>query len=75
MEEGGPQMKMSFFDREAVPMVGGRGGWLISDDLVFGLAAHGTSSVLNTSDIATRSRMELGYFGLFIESDLTCTTP
>jgi hypothetical protein len=31
-----------FFDREAVPMVGGRGGWLISDDLVFwiGCAWH-----------------------------------
>jgi hypothetical protein len=67
MEEGGPQMKMSYFGNEPVPMIGVRGGWLIEDDLVLGLAAHGTSTLLNTNDISNQSRMELGYFGLFVE--------
>ncbi len=67
MEEGGPQMKMTFYETEPVPIWGLRGGWPIHDDLVLGLAAYGTSTTVNSDNQIGRTRLEMGYAGMFID--------
>jgi len=64
-EFGGPSVKITKFNNESSTLVGGLGGWFITDNIAVGVAGYGLVSNLEVPSVAISksSEFDFGYGG------------
>ncbi len=64
---GGPVVKVSDVDGDAVLFAGGRGGWIINHTLVIGGGGYGMVTEVRADGPRGRERLDFGYGGFEVE--------